>query len=287
MTVLNELLRRTFDLVLLPFRELPPLAALSALSLVTAVAMLVVFKATSDQRRLAEVKRAIVAALFEVRLFNDDLGAVFRAQGEILRHNLTYLRLSLVPMLWLVVPLGLAVAHLDFYFGYAGFTPGQPVLVTAHVRQALKPAADVRPVSTGHQTDDAAATLDGPPELRVMTPAVWLPAKREVVWRVVPTTRGEFTLDVGIDGQRFTKTFDVTTGLVGRSPARVAAGLVPQLLSPAERPLPRDGAATEIRLPYPRRGVRLFGREAPWLLVYFALSMAFAFVLRKPFGVTL
>jgi len=287
MSVLNELFRRVFDLLLLPFRGLPPLAGLSVLSLATAALMLVVFKATSDQRRLADVKRAILAALFEVRLFNDDLGAVFRAQNEILRHNLTYLRLSLVPMLWLVLPLGLAVAHLDFYFGYAGFTPGVPVLVTAHTRQALEPRAEVRPVSTAAPPDEAAATLDAPPDIRVATPAVWLPAAQEVVWQVVPTTPGAFTLDVGIDGQHFTKTFDATGGVVRRSPARVAGGFFSQLLWPAEAPLPAGGAATDIRLSYPRRGVRLFGWDAPWLLVYFALSMAFAFVLRKPMRVTL
>ena len=51
------------------------------------------------------MKRQIHACLFEIRLFNDDLPAILRSQMEILRHNLNYLRLSAVPMLWMIVPL--------------------------------------------------------------------------------------------------------------------------------------------------------------------------------------
>ena len=61
---------------------------------------------TSDQRAHPRRQaRRLHAALFEIRLFNDDLSAIFRAQAEMLRHNLTYLRLSLVPMIWMFVPL--------------------------------------------------------------------------------------------------------------------------------------------------------------------------------------
>jgi uncharacterized membrane protein (DUF106 family) len=99
MSYLNALLVPVFDAALIPFRSMPPLVGLAIVSLVTAVGMLVVFRRTSNQARLAEVKRSIHASLFEMRLFNDDLRAILRAQAEILRHNATYLRLSMVPML--------------------------------------------------------------------------------------------------------------------------------------------------------------------------------------------
>ena len=99
---------------------------LAVVSLATAIVMLArSFKRTSNQTRLAAVKRQIHAALFEIRLFNDDLRAIFRAQREMLRHNLTYLRLSLVPMLWMIVPLVLVIAQLQFHYGYAGLEVGQ------------------------------------------------------------------------------------------------------------------------------------------------------------------
>ena len=94
--MLNAALDRLFDLLLWPFQQLSPIVGLSFVSLLTAAAMLLVVKATSDQQRLADAKRAMAAALFEIRMFNDDLPALFRAQGEMLKQNAAYLRLSLV-----------------------------------------------------------------------------------------------------------------------------------------------------------------------------------------------
>ena len=131
---INSALGSVFDLLLRPLAPLPPLASLALVSLVTAVIMLLVVRRTSNQRALDQVKRQIHAALFEIRLFNDDLSAIFRAQGDMLRHNLTYLRLSLAPMVWMFVPFVLVIAQLQFQYGYDGLEIGHPVLVTAHVR---------------------------------------------------------------------------------------------------------------------------------------------------------
>jgi uncharacterized membrane protein (DUF106 family) len=129
MSVLNALLRAVFDAVLYPFRGMHPLVGLILVSLPISIGMLLVFKATSNQDRLSAVKRLIHACLFEIRLFNDDLLAILRAQVEILRHNFTYLRLSLVPMVWLILPLTFVIAQLQFHYGYQGLTPGRPVLL--------------------------------------------------------------------------------------------------------------------------------------------------------------
>src|SRR5215510_7874498 len=125
---------RILDVLLSPFRPLPPMVGLSVVSLATAFGVIMAFRATSNQQGLTDVKRRIAAALFEIRLFNDDLAAVFRAQGELLRHNLTYLRLSLVPMLWMIVPIAILVAQLDARYGYTGLKPGEPVLLKVSLR---------------------------------------------------------------------------------------------------------------------------------------------------------
>lgn len=272
---MNASLAWFFDLLLAPFRQLPPIAGLAAVSLLTAVAILGVYKKTSDQRRLEEAKRGIVAALFEIRLFNDDLGALFRAQGEMLKQNARYFRLSLVPMLWMIVPIGLAVAHLEGYFGYNGVAPGQPVLV----KVSLPPLTMSR--------DAVPATLDAPRQVRVLTPAVWLPAANEIVWRVQPEAPGEFVLNAQVGGGTFTKTFDATDRVVRRSPERPSPTFINQLMYPSERPLPSDAAVTSISVRYPSRSIRVLGWDLPWLAVYFGLSLVFAVVLRKPLGVTL
>ncbi len=286
MTILNALLAFAFDLLLFPFRQLPPIVGLSVVSLLTAAGMLLVFRAKSDQQRIEQVKRAMVAALFEIRLFNDDLPALFRAQGEMLKQNAAYLRLSVVPMLWMIVPLGLIAAQLEFQYGYAGLTPGQPALVKAHLRQSTTPQAEPASGSAAVSPVVSAASLEVPKEIRVLTAAAWFPATQEIIWRVTADVPGEYVLNAKFDGGTFTKTIDATDRVVRRSPVRVAAGFVNQLMYPAEPPLPDGGIVTSITVGYPSRAIRVLRWDLPWVIVYLVLSMAFAVALRKPFGVT-
>jgi uncharacterized membrane protein (DUF106 family) len=287
-SLLNAFLAVLFDLLLAPFRQLPPIVGLAVVSLVTAIAMLLIFKRTSNQTRLTAVKRQIHAALFEIRLFNDDLRAIFRAQGEILRHNLTYLRLSLVPMLWMIVPLVLVIAQLQFHYGYSGLTTGQPILLKAQIRDGVTVAgsqAQVALASTAAR--DNAPLLEAPPQIEVKTPAVWIPATREVIWRISPHAAGSYEVQLRLDDRTYAKSIRVADDVVRRSPVRLEPGLLNQLLYPAESPLPADGAVTSISVAYPETDVSVLGWDLHWMIVYFALSMVFAFALRKRFNVTL
>jgi uncharacterized membrane protein (DUF106 family) len=169
MAPLNRLLNSAFDLLLRALQPLGIVASLAVLSLMTAIAILLVVRATSDQPALAAIKRQIQADLFEIRLFNDDLRAMLRAQLDILRHNATYLRLSLVPMMWILIPAILAAAQLHSYYGYTGVDVGRPVLVTAQFIQGSRPSAE----------------LDAPAALRIETPAIVLRALNQAVWRIV------------------------------------------------------------------------------------------------------
>lgn len=278
MSVLNALLRAVFDAALYPFRGLNPLVGLVVVSLPISIAMLVVFKATSAQAELAAVKRRIHACLFEIRLFNDDLLAILRAQLEILRHNLTYLRLSLVPMVWLILPLTLVIAQLQFHYGYQGLAPGRPVLLEVELSpSAAGPGGAARPN----------AALEVPEGLRVETPALWIPSRNQLLWRLAAERSGDYTLTVKVGDASETKSVRVAEGIVRRSPIRTDTGLLNQLLYPAEPPLPAQSPIRAISLRYPERDVDVFGWPLHWMIVFFILTIVFAFALRGPFKVTL
>jgi uncharacterized membrane protein (DUF106 family) len=271
MATVNAVLARIVDLLLAPFRNQPPIVGLVLVSLVTAVAMLLVFKRTSNQRRLEEVKRKIHASLFEIRLFNDDFRAILRAQAEMLRHNATYLRLSLAPMVWVVVPLVLVVAQLQFYYGYAPMEPGQPALLKVEVRSG---AGD-------------AISIDAPAALRLETPAIWFPGAREVMWRVRPASEGPYDVRIASGNDVYDKSVQVGGGVVRRSPVRPERGIVNQVLYPSEPPVPADSAIASIWIDYREADVSVLGWRFNWMVWYLALSFVFAFALRKPLGVTI
>jgi len=275
MSVLNAALRLAFDLLLAPFASLPPIVSLVVVCLLVSVLMLVVFKRTSNQAALAVVKRKIHAGLFEIRLFNDDLRAILRAQNEILRHNLTYLRLSLWPMLFLLPPLVLVIAQLQFHYGYEGLRPGQRALL--EVDLAPEAAGGARP----------RVALDVPAGLRAETEAVWVKAESQLAWRLVAERDGDYEVGLEIDGApRVTKTVRVTPRTVRLSPERASSGFLSQLLYPAEPPLP-PGPVRAVRLSYPGREVEVLGYGMHWMIPFFALSIAFAFALRGVFKVTI
>jgi hypothetical protein len=286
MTALNWVVGRGFDLLLTPVSRLPPFAGLALVSLVTAIAMLLAFRKTSDQQRLAAVKRSIHAGFFEIRLFSDDLPALLRAQLEMLRHTVTYFGLSLVPALWMLLPLALVVSHLEFHFGYAGLTPGSPALIKASFGSGAHQNNASGQNPDGDSSNPGAA-LEAPAAIRVDTPAVWFPAAREMVWRVTPQASGEYVLRVRVGDQTFDKTLRVSDDVGRRSPIRLRGGMVDQMLYPSEAPLPSDGALSAIAIQYPRRQIGILGWDIDWLIAYIALVMALMIALRRPFGVVL
>jgi uncharacterized membrane protein (DUF106 family) len=275
MSAVNAALRPAFDLLMAPFAAGPPIVSLVLVSLLVSVLMLVVFKRTSDQAALAAVKRRIHAGLFEIRLFNDDLRAILRAQGDILRHNLTYLRLTLWPMLFILPPLVLVIAQLQFHYAYDGLRPGEPALLTV----------DLVPGAGGGARP--AAALDLPAGLRAETEEVWIRSESQLLWRLVADRDGDYELGLDVAGARLTKSVRVTPLTVRLSPVRKGPGFVSELLYPAEPPLPSGSPVRAVRLGYPEREVEVLGYGMHWMIPFFLLSIAFAFALRGVFKVTI
>jgi hypothetical protein len=269
---LNSVLTRVFDAVLGPLDRLPPAGGLVVLSLLTAIAVLYAFKWTANQQALVRSKRAMQAGIFEMRLFNDDVVALFRAQGEVLRHTLGYLRWSLAPSLWLIVPMALLMLHMEYHFGYAGLGVGEAALLTVRLIDA--PAADT-----------AAVRLDAPSGVAVETPAVVLPSAREIVWRIRPTAEGRYLLLVRFPTVTVPKTVVVSSAVCRRSPRRPGGGFLDQIVNPSEPPVTGVPGIESIELSYPEREMTVWGWNVGWSGIYLGLALGFAFALKGRLGV--
>lgn len=270
---LNAALTWLFDLLAAPAISAAPLTTLILLSAATGFVMLWVVGRTSNQAAVAAAKRRIQAGLFEIRLFNDNLGAVLRALGRVLWQNVRYLGYSLVPLAWVALPLTLVIAQLQAFYGYEGLAAGQPALLTLRM-------SDPR-------TAVGTPSLDADETIRVETTAVVLPGSAEVLWRIVPTEPGDHTLVAHVSGTPLPKSLHVSGGPARRSPYRVGTGLLDLLLYPSEPPLPAGGPVQQIALRYPEAGLNVLGWQVHWLIVYVVASMATAFGFAKRFGVTL
>ena len=274
MTLINSLLRRLFDAALSPFSGLHPLVGIAIVSAIFGVAMLMVFKWTSNQDKMEAVKRRIHAGLFEIRLFNDDLRAIMRAIGAILWHNLSYLGLTIVPLLWMIVPLVLTIAQLQFHYGYQGLDPGDQALIKVELEDT-----ESRPQ----------IRLEIPDGLKVEAGPIWIPTKNELGWRIQALEHGDYELSFVAGGETVTKSLRVTDRVVRLSPIRVAKGFWDQVLYPAEDPLPESTPIRKITVGYEagNAGFEGWENELTWMTFFFLLSVVFVFALRKPLKVTI
>lgn len=231
MSLINRLLGALIDGMLFPFKTLPPAVGVAVVSLVVGIGMLFIFKLTSDQTRIARVKDLIMSGFYEIRLRNDSLASVIRAQFRILGHNLRYVALSLVPLVWMLIPVVLIIAQLQAYYGYEGLKPGE----TALFQVTLK--SDWREKAGTPDAERPDLQLQLPEGLHADAPPVWIPAKREMAWRIVADDWGDHEVQVALGGETYSKGVHVTQSTGRRTPFR-SAGFMDQVLYPAEAGLP-------------------------------------------------
>ena len=282
MWIINSIFGVIVDLALFPFREMSPMIGLTCFSLAAGVGMLYVFKWTSDQKGLEDVKRKIHAGIFEIRLFSDDIRAIFTAQRDIFRYNFVYLRLALAPLLWMIIPFVLMVAQLQLHYGYEGLMVGEPVIVKVAM-------SGERAVYNGLGVEGGVGSsvveLEVPDGLRLETPRLTIRSLNQAEWRLVADEPGSYELGIRVGDQVYSKSVEVSSQVVKRSPIRTDRFL-DQLLYPGEPGFPSGAAVSAIEVLYPEREVNFFGWDTHWLVPFSIIAIILAFALKKPLRVT-
>ena len=95
MNLINSGIDGLLKLFFAAFSWAPPLAGLAVLSALVGVAMLWVFRKTSNQARMKQVKRKVYASLLELRVFADEPAVTWRAQKSLFAANFRYMGLAL------------------------------------------------------------------------------------------------------------------------------------------------------------------------------------------------
>ena len=139
MAVVNTVLNGLFDLLMFPFRALDAWWGMVAISLLTGLLMLAVFRLTSNQAGIRAAKDRIKAHLLEMRLFKDNFRVSFGAQRQILAANWRYIGYSAKPLLVMIVPLVLILIQLNFWFGYEPLAVGQTAILKVRINRIEKP----------------------------------------------------------------------------------------------------------------------------------------------------
>jgi len=273
MHIVNLVIGGIVEAVLWPFRGLSPWFGMTAVSLLTALLMLEVYKLTSNQAAIRRAKDKIKAHLLELRLFKDSMPVTIRAQAAILKANLSYLAANLKPLLVMIVPLVLILAQLSLWFDRAPLAPGAETLI----KVGLEKNAD--PLSLDLE-------LEAPAGIEVSSPAVRIPDEHEIVWRLKAVKAGNASLILRAGGRAIEKDVAVGGGPLTKVSALASRGSIwKQVLYPGERPLPGATPVRSVEILYPPKSLAAFGLGVHWLVAYLILSIVFGFALKGVFKV--
>ncbi len=269
----NFIVGQAFSVLFLPFRSFQPWPAMVFISLLTGLFMLLIFRQTSNQAGIREVKDQIKAHLLEIRLYKDNLGVTTQAYRKILKYNLKYLAFSAKPMLVLLLPLVIILSQLNLWFGYLSLRPGEQVMVKIFLDREATPKA----------REIAIEASDG---IAVETPPLRLGGGKEVNWRVRALRKGTHELKIRIEGESgISTTVAVATPPLTLLCPRQSRRLLDNLLYPGKKPISSSGSVKTIEITYPDRTFSFLGLKFHWLIPYFVLSILFGLALKKPLGV--
>lgn len=271
MRFLQAIFNGLFDLILAPFRTESPWPGLVAVSLVTSVLVLLLFRLASKPATVRRRRDRLLARVLELVLFKDDLVVNLGAFGRVLVANAQYLATLLIPLALSMIPVTLILVQAYAWFGMRPLRPGETTLLTARFSQALP-------------TDVTVTTSAG---LQVDSQPVSAPSCNEISWRIRAGAAGAEWADVTAGGQTQRKSIGVWRALLAVSAQRNTGGFWNTLTSPREQPLPAGSSLERLAVTYPVRELRICGRAVNWLVAFFVLTMVFGFVLKKPLGVEL
>lgn len=134
-------------------------------SVIYGVIAVLVFRRLTDRTAIRRAVNQIMAHVMELGLFLDSPRLVLRAQRDLLRENLRFLRLVMLPSVILALLFALVYA----IYGHAPLPQGEASVVTIQMRDAMPPVE-----------------LEAPDGIVVETPGVSIPRDRQISWRVRP-----------------------------------------------------------------------------------------------------
>ena len=260
----SKILTKVFDVLVMPFGNERTLA-LAVLSLLTGVALIFLFKWTSDQKKIKDTRDKFKARILEMRIYQNDIVLIHKALFAALWTNLVYLRVSLKPIVVLLLFVFGIFVQFDERYGRGHLEASDHALLSV----TLKDGNDPKNVDFDLETGDG-LVVDSRP--------VRSSATRQIFWRIVANKPGTHDLDVRVGGfdYRMPVRAEKTNGVIGHT--RTAGSFFDPLLFPSLPEIPAESPLKAVSLQYPPTEYELFGWGTHWLVVFIIFSFVGALI---------
>jgi uncharacterized membrane protein (DUF106 family) len=267
-TWINVLTNSLGKFLLAPIAVLPGWLSNTIISAVTGVLLLIIFKYTSNQHAIGQVRNDIKAHMLALKLFKDSISVTLKAQGRVFKGALLLLFHAVRPMLVMIVPVSLLLAQMGLWYQFRPLLPGEETVVTIKLNDNVEvPWPNV--------------SLESTPAAEVTIGPVRVFSKRQIYWKVKACENGGHHIIFRVDGEQIGKDLAVGDGFMRISAERPGWRWADILLHPWERPFGTDSIIESISVDYTERLSRTSGTDW-WLIYFFVASLVFALIF-KPF----
>jgi hypothetical protein len=256
-----------FTFILRPFENGHATAGIVFISLVTGTVMLFLFKLTSNQAAMKEVKTKISAYFLEMRLYKEDISAVMGSQRRILAANLRYMTLALIPACVMIVPVILVMVQLNLRYSRAGLQPGDTAIVKVKVEE-------------GTDIIREGIRLTGGRGLEKASPAVRIASLGESDWKIRLTEPGIHDLTLTSSSGEIVLPVFGTERLVPIFGMFKKGSFQESILNPGATRIPDSMRIASVEIAYPPVSFDWGFVEISWLWSFLIISMAFGFFLK-------
>lgn len=266
MNGINAILVGLMDLMLSPFKTLPPSVGLVFWSAVLGVGMALVFRYTSNQRAIRRNNDRSTATMLGMKLFKDSFIVTLGYQRELLKRIGLRLWYNLTPLLVMIVPIVLFMIQIAMRYEQRPLDVGESVVVELQITpDAWSEAQHVQLQSTG-------ATIE--------TPAHRDGFSHTVSWRISAEQHTNAQLTWQLNGVALIEQPlavddpDLQVQPVwGRRPG---PGFWDVVLHPLHKSLPADSPVQSVVVHYEAGSTLIFGLKIHWMVTFFVVSMLFA-----------
>lgn len=267
MNLVNGIVGRLFDLLLAPFGAVPAWG-LVAVSVLSAVWALLLFRVSTPQTKLAAARDRLVGHILEMGLYQDHLRVVGRIQRDLALANLRYLGTSLPALLVLALPMLLTLGQLEARFARRPLHVGESAVLSVTLAPSFAARLDE-------------LQLSAPPGVAIEAGPVRDRLSGAAAWRVRAAAPGRHELTVTLGGQPVGTRVVAAGGGLPRTAETADTSWTHALRYPGERQLPGDGALAQTRLRYPARTTRYLGLELEWFVAFMLASLAGGLALKN------
>ena len=237
------------DPVLGPFLQMNSLLAITILSLLISLIITLIYKYTTNQDLMKQLKDEIKEFQKELKSLKDNPAEMMRVQKEAMKTNMKYMSMSMKATLITFIPIIFIFGWMSSHFAFESIQPNEQFTVTVNFRDPVDSSISLIPAP--------GISVDGSLEKQV--------SADNVMWTLTGEL-GEHTLDIDYKGKSYPVNVIITQGPEYADPPKIEKG----------------SDIKSIKIGYEKNIVlNLFGWKLGWLGTYIIFSIAFSLGLRK------